>query len=51
MRSSSLIFGLPRRRPDRQRQYQRKTVRCQPAPVSGLTIKSTLFHLGQKRRT
>jgi len=36
-RISSLIFGLPPRGRDRQRQKRRKQARCQPTTVSGFT--------------
>ena len=49
-RTSSLILGLPLRRRDRQRQYNRKPARCQATTVSGLTIRSTSFQPDQKRR-
>lgn len=40
-RISSVIFGRPPRRRDRQRQYSRKPARCQPTTVSGLTMMRT----------
>jgi len=44
VRISRLILGLPRRGRERNRQYNRNPVRCQPTTVSGLTMSSVLLH-------
>src|SRR6185295_15606852 len=49
-RTSSVIFGRPPRGRDRQRQYSRRPVRCQPTTVSGFTMTRTSAQREQMRR-
>jgi hypothetical protein len=48
-RISSGTFGLPPRRLDFQRQYNRKPARCQPTMMSGFTIASASQIFGNNR--
>src|SRR5215472_15903145 len=49
-RISSEILGRPPRGRERQRQYNRKPVRCQPTTVAGCTITKASAHPDQNRR-
>jgi hypothetical protein len=50
-RISTGSVGRPQRRPDFQRQYDRKPARCYLITVSGLTIASASHILGNNRQT
>src|SRR6185437_2721776 len=50
-RISNGTIGRPQRRLDFQRQYDLKPARCQRITVSGRTIASALYILGNSRQT